>query len=125
MSVLENFILAHPQLMRPEIIRIPVIIGTFIFVLAALWLAFSKGKIDEELSWSLLEGKCFRLCWCVAASAVIVMAYGQWHFPETRDFVYPKLEWTLWLLWFALFWAAVFFSIRKMRRAKRDEQSDS
>ena len=55
----------------------------------------------------------------------IAVAYDQWHYPESKDFNYPVVQYGLGLSWFILFCAAMFSGISKMRRDKQAVKSDN
>lgn len=127
MQAFEDFILAHPGLMRPDIWRWPIVFGTAGFAAMALFLVF-KTSPSKEFLWASVEGKFFRLCWCVGIAAMVALAYDEWHHPEQRDTSNPLLVFGLFGLWFLLFAIAMVLGVSKAlqkQRATKDERNGS
>jgi len=111
MRFIENFMLAHPAIMSMNTERFLDAAGHLIIACACLFCAFNTHK--RWPSWSLMQGKLFRLSWLAPSLAMMVQAYGSWRYPEQKDIAYPWIEIPLCGLWFLLMVASMYLEISR------------
>jgi len=111
MRLIENFMMAHPAIMSMNTERFLDAAGHLFVACFCLFCTFFPHK--RWPPWSLIYGKLFRLCWLAASLAMMVQAYGVWHYPEQKDFVYPWIEIPLGCLWLVLFIASMYLGISR------------